>query len=286
MTLFDTIIKNPALRYPGSTWNLIEWHLSFVPPHYGFISPFAGSATEFLRKKPSKLDVYNDLNGDLVNFFRVLRERPDELIAQIELTPYARAEHEYCLQPCDDPLERARRFYVVSWQSFKPNDKKLSWRCHKSMANKKGDLVRYTNSAIDFEHGKSSLVAIADKFRGVEIENVDGIEMAADYGRAGNFLYCNPPYVTQTVESNTHYQNGQWPDSTHLDLFNAMQQNKGMAMVCGYASKLYTDTYEAAGWERHDRKARTSGKDKIESVWLCPKTQAALKTNGKQGRLI
>ena len=283
MTLFDTTIKNPALRYPGSTWNLIEWHLSFVPPHYGFISPFAGSATEFLRKRPSKLDVYNDLNGDLVNFFRVLRERPDELIAQIELTPYARAEHEYCLQPCDDPLERARRFYVVAWQSFHMKDNPPSWRRKTAMVDKNGaqsgDYTRATNSSRGF------LSVCADKIRFLQIESTDGIELVKQYGKAGNFLYCNPPYVQSTVTSSTIYGN-EWPDSTHLDLFNALQQNKGMAMVCGYASQLYADTYEASGWERHDKKVRTSGKPKIESIWLCPKTKAALKTNGRQGRLI
>ena len=107
-----------ALRYYGGKWNLAPWIIKHFPPHINYIEPCGGAASVLLRKPRSTIETYNDLDGNVVNFFRVLRDNPDELIRKIQLTPYAREEYNLSRVPCDDPIERARRFY---------------WGCHMSI---------------------------------------------------------------------------------------------------------------------------------------------------------
>lgn len=109
-------IKRPALRYHGGKWKLAPWIVSHFPPHTTYVEPFGGGASVLLRKQPSFIEVYNDISGLVVNFFRVLRDQPDELMRLIELTPYSRQEFLESQKACVDSLELARRFFVWSWQ--------------------------------------------------------------------------------------------------------------------------------------------------------------------------
>ena len=111
-----TAPHRPALRYHGAKWRLAPWIISCIPAaHDSYIEPFGGSAAVLLRKSRSPIEVYNDLDGDVVAFFRMLRERPDDLIRAIYWTPFAHAEQQLSRQPTDDPLERARRLYARSY---------------------------------------------------------------------------------------------------------------------------------------------------------------------------
>ena len=91
-------VKKLVLKYYGSKFRLANWIISFFPPHRHYVEPFGGGAAVLLVKPPSKLETFNDLNSEIVNFFRVLRTRPKELIRQINLTPWARAEFHTCLE--------------------------------------------------------------------------------------------------------------------------------------------------------------------------------------------
>jgi len=131
----------PALRYPGSKIRMMPWLLEFVPTHTTAVDVFGGSASFILSKSVSTIEVYNDKNEDVVNFFQMLRDRTDELIRAIRLTPYARRELVRAREPQAglSDLERARRFYVLSWQSFYGviDDKTSGWRVeHTTRRNK------------------------------------------------------------------------------------------------------------------------------------------------------
>ena len=123
-----TTLSRPALRYYDGKWRLADWILGYLPAHVCYVEPFGGAASVLLRKPPSELEVYNDLDSGVVNFFRVLRERdegtslarctqsaqcimvvPSDLLRAIQLTPFAREEHRLSHEPCEDALERARR---------------------------------------------------------------------------------------------------------------------------------------------------------------------------------
>lgn len=126
MKFFDP----PPVRYFGSKWQLADWIIESMPPHMSYVEPYCGGASVFFRKAPSGLEVLNDLNGDVVNFFDMLRDHTDELVRLIDLTPFSRQEYERGFEPVDEALERARRFYVRSWQAFGSGgiEKPTGWR--------------------------------------------------------------------------------------------------------------------------------------------------------------
>src|SRR5574341_946937 len=117
-----------AISWIGSKYSHLNWLLPLLPPNKVYIEPFGGGAAVLLNRLPSELEIYNDLDGSLCNFFRVLRDRPKELIRKLEWTPWAREEYAIAYsseESCDD-LERARRFFVRSEQSFTHIDSKRS----------------------------------------------------------------------------------------------------------------------------------------------------------------
>lgn len=126
-------------RYPGSKWSIAKWIISHFPEGYEkmvYLEPFAGSGAVFFNKKPGAVETINDLDSDIVNLFRILREKPEELKRVLELTPYSREEYDLSFQPCDDPLEKARRYMVKTTQAIgaKLNgQQKCGWRNHKQM---------------------------------------------------------------------------------------------------------------------------------------------------------
>src|SRR5688572_10794860 len=110
-------IKKAALRYFGSKWRLSDWIISYFVEHVAFIDVYGGSASITLHKPPSEIEVYNDIDGDVVNFFEIVRDHCEDFIRAIELTPYSRRELTKAYEPTSDPLEKARRFYIRSRQS-------------------------------------------------------------------------------------------------------------------------------------------------------------------------
>jgi len=128
-------IKRPALRYYGGKWNLAPWIISHLPPHHSFIDLCGGGASVLLRKERSNLETYNDLDGNVVNFFRVLRDEPDALIQKIKLTPWAREEHELSRQSCEDKVESARRFFCIV---VDVNERRASQQGVKDLEGNKG----------------------------------------------------------------------------------------------------------------------------------------------------
>ena len=109
----------PALRYHGGKWRLAPWLLTLMPPHRVYTEPFGGGASVLLRKPRAYGEIYNDLDGEVVNVFRMLRDRGAELQRLLELTPFARAEFRQAYEPCgDDPIEQARRTIARSFMGF------------------------------------------------------------------------------------------------------------------------------------------------------------------------
>lgn len=111
-----TATIKPILKYPGAKWSIADWIIGHFPAHAHYVEPFFGSGAVFFNKAPAKHEVINDLSGDVVNLFRVIRDDGERLAALIEMTPWAREEYELSYQPCEDAVERARRFVVQAYQ--------------------------------------------------------------------------------------------------------------------------------------------------------------------------
>jgi DNA adenine methylase len=260
--------KRPALRYYGGKWKLAPWIISHFPPHKNYVEPCGGAASVLLQKPRSPLETYNDLDGNVVNFFRVLRDQPEELIRKIRLTPWARAEYELSLsyQFGGDEVERARRFAIMQWMAVAGQPS--GWR--------KMHDYRARRGACAFDLTNLDLESIAARLIGVQVESIDALDCIRLFDNDGTLFYFDPPYVMQTRTVATQYLI-EVDNDFHIEAAALLRNAQGFVVVSGYACDLYTELYEAHGWHRVDKEAQTnSGGKRIESLWLSPRTHAAL----------
>lgn len=263
----------PALKYYGSKVALAGWLISHFPPHAHYCEPFGGGGAVLLAKEPSALETYNDLDDGVVTFFRVLRERPADLVRAIELTPFAKAEFELSYLPADDDLERARRFYVRSWQARSGGQWRAGWRRVKNPAQ---------NRTIDTWQPVDHLYAIAARLRRVQIEQDDALKVVRRYDRPDTLFYCDPPYPAST--------RGRWAktgyavemtDDDHRRLAETLHGVAGMVVLSGYDCDLYRELYP--DWRSETRATTTDGGfSRVEVLWL----NAAAARGGRQPRLL
>lgn len=270
-------IKRPALRYYGGKWKLAPWIISHFPPHKNYVEPCGGAASVLLQKPRSPLETYNDLDGNVVNFFRVLRDRPDELIRKIRLTPWARAEYELSKTPSIDPLENARRFFICGWMSISGMSFEMSTGFRTASYREQSFSPSCQNFS-ELVEGKL-LDQIANRFRGVQIENNDALYVIERYDHLTSLIYFDPPYVPETRSAPNQYIVDQGNDF-HVSSATLLRAVKGYVIVSGYACPLYTALYENYGWQRVDKESQTnSGGKRIESLWLSPRTVKALNSD-------
>lgn len=269
----ETSIKRPALRYYGGKWKLAPWIISHFPPHKNYVEPCGGAASVLLQKPRSPLETYNDLDGNVVNFFRVLRDQPDELIRKIRLTPWARAEFELSREPVRDPVENARRFYVSATMgiSQKPFDKTTGMKTQSFYGQTYSQIIFQIN-----DDSISHLPAVIARFTNVQIENRHYRYLVERYDHEETLFYVDPPYVTVTRSTPDLYA-FEWTDDDHTEAAELLRRAAGYVVVSGYACPLYSELYEAHGWQRVDKEAQTnSGGKRVESLWLSPRTVTAL----------
>lgn len=275
-----TAPRRPALRYHGAKWRLAPWIISCIPAaHDSYIEPFGGSAAVLLRKSRSKIEVYNDLDGDVVAFFRLLREHPDDLIRAIHWTPFAHAEQKLAYEPTDDPLERARRLYVRSYMTISGPTAQWNsgWRRQKKMSRGRSGFSRMKPAATSFMETEH-LYQVAERLRGVFIEQSDALELIRRYDNPQAVYYVDPPYVTSTRKRwvVSAYQH-EMTDDHHRALAAVLRDCRGMVILSGYDSSLYGELF--GDWTRLERQARTNGNavgTATESLWLNPAARSAL----------
>lgn len=266
-------IKRPTMRYYGGKWRLAPWIISYFPEeHEHYIDLCGGAASVLLQKQRSKIETYNDIDNHTTNFFQVLRDRPDELIRKIRLTPWARAEYELHREPVLDPVERARRFWVGCCYSISGSPYTTSGMRMIKNVDKAPNGVQSWFYA-DLQHIEQA----AMRFVCVQIENKTYQQMIADYDYPGALFYFDPPYLTETRTNGKEYRFEWEGPGPHIEAATLLRRVKGYVVISGYASDLYTDLYETHGWTRFDKKAQTnSGGARIESLWLSPRTTTAL----------
>jgi DNA adenine methylase len=203
------------------------------------VEPYGGGASVLLRKPPSRLEVYNDIDEEVVHFFRILRERTEEFVRAVQLTPFSREEVGLAYQPTDNPLERARRFYVRAWQARGgPRGQwKTGWRYQ--ITNSRGK--RNTDDWNDTSH----LWGIVERLRQVQFEQDDALRTIWRYDNPTTLFYIDPPYPADTRSVRWRHKAYQHEMGTedHTALAVALHQLKGMAIVSSYRSPLYDELY-------------------------------------------
>jgi len=270
----------PPFRYHGSKWTIAPWIIQFIPGHELYCEPYGGSASVLLRKPRSKIEVYNDLNSEVVNFFQVLREKPEQLVHSLELTPFAKEEFDESYNLTDDPIENARKFYVRSFMSIAGPTTQWSsgFRRQKVFSHSKTSNGGMTPAAITFSNPQY-LLTLAERLKGVTIENEDAINLIERYDSPETLFYLDPPYHPKTL---SHWKgkaySHEMSEGHHLRLAIVLNALEGSAIISGYNCGPYEKYYSSEeGWTRFDKQARTNGpRSAIESIWLNTKAQDIL----------
>lgn len=259
-----------AFGWYGGKFSHLDWLLPLLPQCWHYCEPFAGSGAVLLNRPPSAVETYNDLDGEVVNFFRVLREEKDRLIESIGLTPFSREEFALActLDPNVSDLERARRFYVRARQVRTGLAQKASvgrWANCKntSRAGMSGVVSRWLG-------GVENLEFIAERLLRVQIENRPAVELIQLYDSNETLFYCDPPYIHKT-RGDTNAYGYEMTDGQHRELANTLNAVKGLVAISNYDDSLMEELYPAPKWKKYYSSVKTihSTKDKRQEVlWV------------------
>lgn len=264
-----TLLKPPFTYFGGKT-SIAPQIVALLPEHEHYVEPFAGSLAVLLAKRPSRMETVNDLDGDIVNFWRVLREWPTDLERVCALTPHSRAEHieSYGDLSGLDDLERARRTWVRLTQGRGGSMRRTGWRYYVNPRGSGSSMPDYLEAYTD------RLAAAAARLAMVSLEQKPALELIAQYGQhEGCLIYADPPYLG-TVRgghggSSAEYQAEMLTDEQHQELAGALLAARAAVVLSGYTSPLYGELY--AGW--HQREIATfngngtADRTRVEVLW-------------------
>jgi DNA adenine methylase len=260
--------KAIAFGWYGGKFNHLNWLLPLLPTATHYCEPFAGSGAVLLNREPSPVETYNDIDGEVVNFFRVLRDRQEELIRSIGLTPFSREELRIAAQaPTEDlsELERARRFFVCARQVRTGLAQTASagrWAHCKltSRAGMAGAVSRWLGSV-------EGLSEIVQRLLRVQIENAPAIEVIQRYDSEETLFYCDPPYP-HASRGDRHAYGYEMTDNDHCKLAEVLIQTKGKVALSGYHCELLDKLYKDWNYVESTPKQCLSVKQtRIEVLW-------------------
>jgi len=253
----------------GGKFSHLDWLLPLLPDCHHYCEPFAGSGAVLLNREPAPVETFNDLDGEVVNFFRVLREEKERLIEAVGLTPFSREEFGIACEvsPNLSPLERARRFYVRARQVRTGLAQTASigrWANCKntSRAGMSGVISRWLGAVED-------LPAVAERLLRVQIENRPAVDVIRLYDSTDTLFYCDPPYVHSTRGDSKAYR-FEMTDAQHRELAEVLNSVRGMVALSNYQTTLLDGLYPAPKWHKTVTPALTnhSTKDKrVEVLW-------------------
>jgi DNA adenine methylase len=261
-------VTRPLLRYHGGKWRIAPWIISHFPSHKVYVEPFGGAASVLLRKPRSYAEVYNDLDGEIVNLFRVLRNpsQARELIRLVRLTPYARQEFEESYITAGDPVEQARRTLfraAAGFASGAQNQYGTGFRNNTTRA--------HSTPADNWTDHPSVLDAVAERLRGVVIENMPALDLVRQLDRPEVLFYVDPPYVYDTRNprnAGATYRH-EMSDDDHRAMAEVLRACKARVVISGYRSALYDELF--AGWQMVEKSTHADGaKDRIDCLWISP----------------
>lgn len=266
----DSIKRSPLVYY-GGKYFLSKKILPLIPKHRIYVEVFGGSAALLFSKIPSEIEVYNDINSNVVNFFRVLRdpEKMAKLQFLLSLTPYSREEFYNSkdkLKICQDDIERAYYFFIVNRMSFSGYNQTWSYTITKSGRGMSEVISRYL-SVIDL------LPEFCNRLKRVQIDNDDFRKIIKKYDTENTFFYLDPPYLPETRKGGEYQY--EMTKQDHEDLLDLLLNIKGKAILSGYDNELYKQL-EIAKWTKLSYQTflwassvKNKKRDKrLECLWL------------------
>jgi len=252
-----------AFPYVGGKTNLSGWITDQLPDHEVYVEPFGGAAAILLNKDRSNVEVYNDLDGDIVQFFEVARDRPDELKEWVRRTPFSEELHQEYVQAFyngerpDDAIERAGRFMFLRYTQFAGKYEGPSGFKRDTPRSAVGESTSWANAP-------EKIRDVCERLQGVSIQHADYRNVIERYDGPTTVFYCDPPYLDK---EHTYRVN----DFEHAELADALADIKGYAMV-SYTDRpegLYPDWNTVTRQHGHDAGNRTGHTKEVTERLLC-----------------
>lgn len=255
---------NAILKYPGSKWRIADWIIGHFPEHRSYVEPFFGSGAVLFNKPKSPIETINDMDGDVVNLFRWIRDAPERLAEAIYFTPYARDVYEEAFERRyteTDSFQRAVYFYIrmMMGHGFRSSGGKVGWK-----HDVQGREAAY--AAKGWCNLPSQILQAADRLKTVQIENRPALEVIKKFNYPNVLIYADPPYLMETRRDKRQYQH-EMTDRDHVELLEALNEHKGPAIISGYASDLYN--HMLSDWARETIISTTqAGVSRTEYIWM------------------
>jgi len=257
-----------AFGWYGGKYSHLNWLLPLLPKALHYCEPFGGSAAVLINRDPSHIETYNDIDGEVVNFFHALRDEQEALIEAIGLTPFSREEFKAAIQePTSNisDLERARRFYIRARQvrtGLAQTASSGRWaHCRlTSRAGMAGAVSRWLGAV-------EALPEIVQRLLRVQIENDDAINVIKRYDSEETLFYCDPPYPHESRGDNCAY-GYEMTDEEHKELARVLHNLKGKVALSGYHCNLMDEEY--SDWyytEAPEKMCHSVKKIRKEVLW-------------------
>lgn len=255
----------PPFAYYGGKTTIASTIARLLPAHRHYVEPFAGSLAVLLAKHPSTFETVNDLDGHLMTFWRVLRDRPDDLARVCALTPHSRAEHERSFDlDTTDEVELARRVWVRLTQGRGGTMRQTGWRFFRGPGSSGSPMSTYLAGYVN------RMRSAAGRLANVSLESKPALDVIREYGaHPGVCIYADPPYLGSTRGWGNNYIVEMRGEDDHRELAEALLTCRASVVLSGYQSTLYDGLY--AGWDRVEIPASTGNggdnRSRVEVLW-------------------
>ena len=254
-----------VLKYPGSKWNIASQIVRLIPDHHSYLEPFFGSGAVFFNKIPSNIETINDLDSDITNLFRCIREDPEKISRLITTTPYSREEYDDTYKKVlesknTDCFEKARKFLIRCWQGYgyRTNEFKVGWK-NDVQGRERAYALR------KWYYLPEIMESVAERLRMAQIENRPALEVIKRFDFENVFMYLDPPYVLET-RSQKQYRH-EMTDADQEELLETILQSHAKIMISGYESDMYNKYL--SGWRKMTfRSCAERGVPRKEVIWM------------------
>ena len=240
-------VRTP-ITYYGGKQRLVTLILSLIPEHKLYCEPFVGGAAVFFAKEPSEMEVINDLNGEVVNFYRVCHSDFKKLEKLIQSTPHSRQVHQEAQTILKNAskhnaLKRAWAFWVQTNMSF--SARIFGGYAYERKSN--GTLKRFVNKKLAFNK------EVCDRLNMVDIENNDALQVIKSRDTLDSFFYCDPPYFKSEMG---HYKG--YSEKDFRELLTVLSKIKGKFLLSSYPSEILEEFTKKHRWHKFSKETEVS----------------------------
>lgn len=251
-----------VLKWPGTKWSIAEQIVQLMPTHKIYLEPFFGAGAVFFTKTPCNTEILNDLDGEVVNLFKCIRDNSEELARLIYYTPYSREEYKESYDRSGTDIEKARQFLI------RANMARAGMQYYSSSWRHSGPVLgaqckqRVTG---DWNRVPQHIIEASARLKDAEIENMEAFKLIEKYNRKDCLIYADPPYLLSTRRQR-YYNVEMTENKEHETLIKLLKKHSGPVLLSGYNSELYNDLL--TGWDKKEiESAAEQGKKRIEVIW-------------------